>query len=222
MTEAAIKRAKKQKIKKIFVITGIVFLVALVALWYLNFNALNDHAIKQETKYYETDEFVEFEKDFFYNSTENNEGYAIRVNSAELINYKEFMESHGVEIKEENYTPDFPMPKYLVLLNVTFKNENSEGMGIDLRWLTLTRGSMSMSIDFEALALADDFFDGFTGFKIMPNTEADINIVYSPESLGHSQGLAFDEVNKALEEDDFYLTASLWPTRKLIRVTLDK
>lgn len=221
MTEAAIKRTKKQKIKKIFVITSIVLSVALVVLWYLNFKALNTRAIKQETKYYEMGEFVDFEKDFYYSSSEKNEGYAIRVNSAELINYKEFMESHGVEINEENYTSGFPMPKYLMLLNVTFKNKNSEGMGIDLRWLTLTRRSMAMSIDFEALALADDFFNGFTGFKIMPNTEADINIVYNPESLGLSQGLAFDEVNKALEEDDFYLTASLWPTRKLIRVALD-
>ena len=222
MTEAAVKRAKEKKRNKLILIISSVLLVLSVIVWAVMFYNTNKNAYKQEVEYYEMGEFVEVGDDFFYVAEDNCNGYSVRVNKARLVDFKEYVEGNGGEVNPDSYSVDFPMPKYLVELDITVKNENNTDGHVDLRNFKLNRGSMSMSIDFQVLGLVEEFFTGYTGFMLVENSEADMKLVFTPQSLGLSQGLDFDGVNRALEEDDFNLSVTEWPVRKVIKVKIDK
>ena len=75
MTEAAIKRAKKQKLNKILLIISAVILAVAIVLWIVQFNITNNKAIPQLVEYYEPGEYVEIGDNFFFDATEHMNGY---------------------------------------------------------------------------------------------------------------------------------------------------
>ena len=84
MTEAAIKRAKKQKLNKIILIASAIILAVLVVLWCMQYNITNSRAIPQLVEYYEPGEFVDIGDNFYIDAKEQLDGYSIRVNGAKL------------------------------------------------------------------------------------------------------------------------------------------
>ena len=220
MTEAAIKRAKKQKINRVIFISVTILIAALLVLWGIQYYNVNKNAIKQEIEYYEMGEFVEIGDNFYYSAGENLNGYSIRINSAKLEDYIEYVEKNGGEIREENYSADYPVPKYIAVLDMTVKNEGNTEGGVNTHYYWLYTDALCLSIDYEVLALVEEYFTGYVGFKIVEDTEADMTMTFA--SMGSDAGLDFDGLNKKLEENEFYFSVCEWPVRKVIKVKFDK
>ena len=219
MTEAAIKRAKKKKINVIILIISAVILAIAVVFWIVQYNITNSKAIPQLVEYYEMGEFVEIGDNFYVDAKENLEGYSIRVNGATLVNYKDYIEANGGTVDMSVITEDYPMPKYSVLLDITVKNENNtEGSLMVLKYMLYER-ALTIPVDFQIWQLIDENFDGYPFLRLVENTEADMVIPFSPNT--HDTGTNEGELERRMEEEDFYFCICEFPVRKMIRVPIE-
>ena len=220
MTEAAIKRAKKQKLNKILLIISAVILAIAIVLWIVQYNITNSKAIPQLVEYYEPGEYVEIGDNFYVDAKEKLDGYAIRVNGAKLYDYEQFLIDNGCEDylnfqKEKNQ--DYY--KYIVVLDISMKNvENYEGSVMALKF-ALYNGSLNMPVDFTIWDDIDEHFEGYPYLRLIPNSEADMLIPFSPMPL--NARTAGDEIERRLLEEDFYFCISEFPVRKMIRVPIE-
>ena len=220
MTELAVKRDKLRKRNRVILIVSLIIIAALLVLWGIKFYITNSRAVHQEIEYYEMGEFIDIGDNFFYSANENLKGYSIRVNGVRLENYREYIESNGGEVRDESFSADFPEPKYVVVMDMTVKNEgNTEGY-LNSRYFRLNNGSLSLVVDYEILGLVEEYFTGFVSFKLVENTEADMTMVFG--SMGSSLGLEYDGVNRRLEEEEFEFSICEWPVRKVIKMKMDK
>ena len=220
MTEAAIKRAKKQKINRIIIIASAIILVLLIVLWIVQFNITNSKAIPQLVEYYEPGEYVEIGDNFYVDAAEKLDGYAIRVNGAKLYDYEQFLLDNGcdeyLEFQKEN---DQDYYKYIVVLDISMKNvENYEGSVMAIKF-ALYNGSLNMPVDFTVWDDIDEHFEGYQYLRLMPNSEADMLIPFSPMPL--NANTAGDEIERRLLEEDFYFCICEFPVRKMIRVPIE-
>ena len=219
MTEAAIKRAKKQKINRIIIIASAIILVLLIVLWIVQFNITNSKAIPQLVEYYEPGEYVEIGDNFYVDAVEQLDGYSIRVNGAKLVNYKDYIENNGGTVDMSVITEDYPMPQYSILLDITIKNENNtEGSLMVLKYMLYER-ALTIPVDFQIWQLIDENFDGYPFLRLVENTEADMIIPFSPNT--HDTGTNEGELERRMEEEDFYFCISEFPVRKMIRVPIE-
>ena len=220
MTEAAIKRAKKQKLNKIILIASAIILAVLVVLWCMQYNITNSRAIPQLVEYYEPGEYVEIGDNFYVDAAEKLDGYSIRVNCAKLYDYEQFLIDNGCEeylnFQKENNQDYY---KYIVVLDISMKNvENYEGSVMALKF-ALYNGSLNMPVDFTVWDDIDEHFEGYPYLRLVPNSEADMLIPFSPMPL--NANTAGDEIERRLLEEDFYFCISEFPVRKMIRVPIE-
>ena len=220
MTEAAIKRAKKQKLNKIILIASAIILVVLVVLWCMQYNITNSRAIPQLVEYYEPGEFVDIGDNFYVDAKEQLDGYSIRVNGAKLYDYEQFLIDNGCEDylnqQKENNEKYF---KYIVLLDLDIKNvENTEGVIMALKF-GLYNESLNIPADFMIWSKIDEFFDGYPYLKVATNSEANLLIPFSPMPL--NVNAASDDIERRLLEEDFYFCICEFPVRKMIRVPIE-
>ena len=220
MTEAAIKRAKKQKLNKIILIASAIILAVLVVLWCMQYNITNSRAIPQLVEYYEPAEYVDIGDNFYVDAVEQLDGYSIRVNGAKLYDYEQFLIDNGceenLEFQKENNQDYY---KYIVVLDISMKNvENYEGSVMALKF-ALYNGSLNMPVDFTVWDDIDEHFEGYPYLRLVPNSEADMLIPFSPMAL--NVNTAGDEIERRLLEEDFYFCISEFPVRKMIRVPIE-
>ena len=220
MTEAAIKRAKKQKLNKIILIASAIILAVLVVLWCMQYNITNSRAIPQLVEYYEPGEYVDIGDNFYVDAVEQLDGYSIRVNGAKLYDYEQFLIDNGCEeylnFQKENNQDYY---KYIVVLDISMKNvENYEGSVMALKF-ALYNGSLNMPVDFTIWDDIDEHFEGYPYLRLIPNSEADMLIPFSPMPL--NANTAGDEIERRLLEEDFYFCICEFPVRKMIRVEIE-
>ena len=219
MTEAAIKRAKKQKLNRIIFIIVTILIATLLVLWGIQFNITNSKAIPQLVEYYEMGEYVDIGGNFFFDETEYTDGYSIRVNSAELVNYEEYMIANDIPINYSLFSAEYPMPKYAILMDISMKNvENIKGSVLVLKF-ALTNGSLSIPISFEIWDGIDEHFDGSPALRLRENTEVDILLPFVPSLSDTSTNSK--ELERRMETEDFYFCICEFPVRKMIRVPIE-
>ena len=219
MTEAAIKRAKKQKINRIIIIASAIILVLLIVLWIVQFNITNSKAIPQLVEYYEPGDFVEVGDNFYIDGFEMMDGYSYRVNGAKSVKFDEYLKLIGHEELLENRSKE-TIPEKIILLDITLKNSgNTDGNVFVLKY-SLYSGSLCMSADFQLWSMIDERFTGNAYIKLLENSEADMIIPFIPMEINTvTMG---DEVNRRINEEDFYFCICEFPVRKMIRVEIEK
>ncbi len=195
--------------KKAFVLLAAVLILVIFAVWTVRFYIVNKSAIRSEVITYKTGELVPFDGDFFLTSSENTNGYSIKVNSLELIDYSELMAKYI-----EGYD-ELPAHTYCAMLNITVKNDGNSDGGINTIGMTLYDGALAIPIDYDIWQLIDERFMGFT-FRIRPNSEVELTIPYTAQLL--DEAVNKKEVAKRLENDTFSLCISEYPKLKLIHV----
>ena len=220
MTEAAIKRAKKKKIERIIMIISAVLLAAALVWWIVQMNITSSRAIPQLVEYYEPGEFVDIGDNFYVDAKEQLDGYSIRVNGAKLYDYEKFLIDNGCEeylnFQKENKQEYF---KYIVLLDISVKNvENYDGSLMALKF-ALYNGSLNMPVDFMIWDDIDEHFEGYPYLRLVPNSEADMLIPFTPMPLNFKT--AGDEIAERLENEDFYFCLCEFPVRKMVRVPIE-
>lgn len=195
--------------KKAFVLFATVLILVILAVWAVRFYIVNKSAFRSEVITYETGEFVPFDGDFFLTSTENTNGYSIKVNSLELIDYSELMAKY-----KEGYD-ELSAHTYCAMLNITVKNDGNSDGGINTLGLTLYNGALAIPIDYDIWQLIDERYMGFT-FRIRPDSEVELTIPYTAQVL--DEAVNKKEVANRLENDTFKLCVSEYPKLKLIDV----
>lgn len=220
MTEAAIKRAKKQKFNRILLIISAVILAVTIVLWIVQFNITNSRAIPQLVEYYEPGEYVEIGDNFFFDATEHMNGYSIKVNSAKLYDYEKYLIDNGHnELLETLKKNGRDHSEYLVMLDVNIKNEDNKTGKVMVRKFTLYNNALYLMSDFEVWCEIDPYFKGYSSLMFQADTENKMHIPFTPSDYDFNT--AGDEIERRLLEEDFYFCICEFPVRKMIRVPIE-
>lgn len=168
---------------------------------------VNKNATEKVTEIYSTGEWVELDGDFMWEAIENTEGYSVKVDSAEVYTYEDYMKKYN---KPEDYFAD--LSKFNILeLSISLKNENNTDGGIYIKQFNVFPKNLNMCMYYDtdlAYLSEQKLSDGIT---IKPNTEYDLVLPYS----------LYDGRLKSIEVNDtYYLMISDYPTRKLIKIEL--
>ena len=220
MTEAAIKRAKKQKLNRILLIISAVLLAMVLVWWIVQMHITNSKAIPQLVEYYEPGEYVEIGDNFYVDAVEKLDGYAIRVNGAKLYNYEQFLIDNGCEdfLNQQKEQGTYYYD-YIVVLDISMRNtENKDGSVMALKF-ALYNGSLNVPVDFMVWDDIDEHFEGYPYLRLTTNSEADMLIPFTPMPLNANS--AGDEIERRFKNEDFYFCICEFPVRKMIRVPIE-
>ena len=132
---------------------------------------------------------------------------------------EQFLRDNGCEDILETYkNNEFPA-KYIVVLDISMRNiENTEGNVMALKF-SLYNGALNIPVDFTVWDDIDEHFDGYPFLRLIPNSEADMLIPFTPMPLNANSAGA--EIERRLFEEDFYFCICEFPVRKMIRVPIE-
>jgi len=168
---------------------------------------INKNAIKKETVIYSTGEWVELDGDFMWNDIENTKGYSVKLDSAKVYTYEDYMKKYN---KPEDYFAD--SSKFNILeLSISLKNEDNTDGGIYIKQFNVFPKNLNMCMyyDTDLVYLSEPkLTDGVT---LRPNSEYSLALPY---------GLYDGRIRSVKTEDTYYLMVSNYPTRKMIRIDL--
>lgn len=207
---------KSSKMTKLSLITSFCLVIIILALWAIQFAKINHQKFDTKVEIYEMGETVEIGENFFGDARENSNGYSVRVNKVELVEYKSFLEQNGGSLESGDFTEAFPAPKYTYLVEVTIENVANEEGAIMILNYALYHKALKLPIDFELWGLMDERFTGEAGFRLRENTEVTLTIPFTPMSLDTGNNSA--ELEKRMLNDEFYFCICEFPTRKMIRI----
>ena len=199
-------------------IFGIFVLIALVV-WGVLIYRINNMAYHQKEEYYSMGEEVELGNNFFDTIDENMNGYSIKVNSATLKKYRDYLQSFG-KTKSEIENISEIEHKYVCLLNVTISNKDSDDGRIVFNQMALYNGAVQIPIDFSIWNIIDPKIDGNTAIRLKKNSKVDIVLPFLTQDLDEIRDS--DKLNCRLENGEFDMCVCDFPVRKLIKVKFEK
>lgn len=176
----------------------------------------NRRKLDQPVEVHPMGETVELGGNFFADAAENPDGYAITVNSAELVEYGPFLESLGASPEDFGYTGGYTAPPYTYLLHVTVSNTGNEEGALMTIHYALYHGALKIPVDYSLWGLLDEHFTGEMGFRLRPDSTVDITIPFTPMPLDASAAPA--ALAQRMEEETFLFCVSEFPLRKAIAV----
>ena len=180
----------------------------------------NRNKISPQVETYYVGETVDIGKNFFADSAEDPSGYTIRVNSAELVNYEDFLSSNGGNVADLYFSSGYPAPKYTYLVNVTICNEGNETGAIMALNYALYNQSLKIPVDYYLWGLMDENFSGEPGFRLRTNSEMNITIPFTP--MTSDTGINNEKITQRMESEEFYFCISEFPVRKQIQIRVSE
>ena len=187
----------------------IVFGIAICALelriCYVNITAEHPHV---ET--YQMNEWVELNGNFQEESAEETTGYAVRVNSARLLTYKEFIEQYNGNI---DCLPESARPIGIVDVEVSVKNTANLSGWLSLYYYMLTSAdhTFTLYLNSTLFELAAPSSNGELNIRIKPNSEYTFHIPY---------GYFSERIDIARMDTKYNMVVSHYPVRKECNVLL--
>lgn len=192
----------------IVLLAGIVFRVI-----YVNVNA---YSLSEKT--YAENEWVPLEGDFINSDQENTVGYSIKVGSAEILSYVEFMNKFN---KNEDYLAENSKQNVL-LLKVDIRNSGNIGGYIYIRDCNIFNEYLSRYFEKSDIYMAianPRFNQKLDVVAVKTDTKSSMYWVYTMEEGVDSSN--YLDKNKHLDTLKLYLNVSLYPTRKMIELDVD-
>lgn len=196
-----------KKTKLIAVIISLLILIFIISTCFMSFKT-NAEAEKQITKTYSTNEYVNLDGNFMFDSSENTDGYSINVTDYTIRNYDEYIQEIDYEKSDEFHC------KYICLLTLNIKNENNEDGYINTMGMFLINGALQIPVDYEIWNKMDENIDGNIALKLRKNSETIVTIPFTPQSLDLESDT--DKLNIILEKQNLNLVVSEYPIRKVI------
>ena len=204
------------KKRKVCILILSVFCVLFLFLWGLNCYKVNSKAYRQKIEYYPIGEFVDFDGNFFFDANEKTNGYSIKVNSMDIVDYSKLFHEYGRELSVPS---NYPIPDSVVLLDVTVKNEgNSEGC-LPFSGFSIYHDSLQIPIDFEILNMIDSKIDGSTALKLKTDSESSLTLPFSAMPL--DEAINPKQINEILKNEELILCVCEFPTRNLVSLRKD-
>ena len=191
--------------------------LAVILLWGLRIWNVNVSAYDFEEEIYPAGEWVALDGNFFYTDQEGTQQYSVRVSSAEILKYAEFMKRFG---KDENYLAEATQ-KDVVLLKVDFRNDGNSSGGVfirDFNILNEARSQYFSKSDIYMKIANLDFNSHLEGITVKPGTEASLYMVYP--TVGRADGITYLESQRGANRLTMYLNVSLYPVKKVIELEM--
>lgn len=203
---------------KMKIIVGLA-LVACFALLGFRIWHVNSTAIKMASdnvEHYQMGEWVQLNGAFLANIKENTDGYAIRVNSAELISYNEYIERYALD---PTRTVDGLDEKSVICLDIDVKNEGNDNGAILLFECKLIpeRKNTYYLYSSELWAESVPLSKGTVTLAIRADSEFHTMI---PFRINDTDLVNYTAYRSPIPDTDFELTISNSPVRKVIDVRL--
>lgn len=165
--------------------------------------------------YFPVNEKVEFGKDFHVNSSEQIDGYAIRVLGAELMEKEEYYEKYQIT-GEDRVLADSEEIKYYYVVKAVVSNtkEQDEGKGFIVFNYPLIGKNYLINTNMSTYNLINKNLPDGGGFSLRPGEETEVLLPYSivPSNVVEYEG----QIKKKFEENPPYLQITAYPTKKQI------
>lgn len=176
-------------------------------IWYVNATAFTP-----ESQTFAQGDWVELDGAFQDASTENTDGYSVRVVSAKYVPYEEFVARYGETIE---YLQEEMRPQHVVDVEIEVKNtDNTEGF-INMSSYYLQTETDSYIPNPDLWNLANPSCDGRLGFQLLPDSQMTFHIPYKPLLARERKEPDY------LLGSSFQLVVSQIPVKKMIPLTLD-
>lgn len=192
--------------KKILVIS---LAIVLMVAWGVRFYLVNQNIDIPIVQIFSKGVEVPIEKDFFYNSDEDMDGYTITVLNAELVSVEDFLQRYNASEQAEilgNYTD------YIYTVRISVENQNNsftDEKGIALGLYHLKGTDYVLSLEDTCYQIANPDMPG-TSFSLKQGTSMELILPFNVMSSQTSQ--------KHVLNDPPKLQISLYPHQKLIEL----
>ena len=201
------------KPRRIAVLAAVILAALLTG---IKIYTINRSVTPVQTSHYNQGIFVPLGEDYFWQEREKSPGYEVRVDSAQLKTYKEFVEDYG---ESEEYIEEDYRPEYVIDLEITVKNTNTEesdgAKGIDLIQMRVQTINDTFQTHGELFALVRPDLNGQLGFRVRPGTEMSIHLPFTRSYVMDG----YESYEKFMSKQ-YYLLLSMYPVKKMIMLDL--
>lgn len=194
--------------------------ILLLALWGGRVAYLNLTCERPQIKIYPMGETVHFGENYVELSTENMNGYSIKVNKASVKKTEDFAAEHNITLPER--PPEgseeaiyFYLPEYIYDVEVTITNTGNTEGGIDLYSTVLVSKNILLQVDKTVWGALYPHMKGQMGFKIRENTEVTLTFPFAPQAF--EEEIGYVDLNKLISRD-FHLMVTKYPLDQRILV----
>lgn len=201
---------------KVFFVVLCACCALCLCLWGAKCYKVNSKAYRQKTEYYAAGDMVELDGNFFFDANENTQGYSIKVNSMEIVDYIELFHEYGREVSVPN---NYPIADSIILLNVTVKNNGNTDGCLPFSGFSIFHDSLQIPIDFEILNMIDPKIDGNTALKL--KTDSEVSLTFPFSSMPLDEAICPEKISKILKNEELILCVCEFPTRKIIFLRKD-
>lgn len=206
--------------KKRGILLIVVILLAIVSV--VRITSINGKEKNIVQEYYKMGEEVEIGKNIFLDDIENADGYTITVESAELLDYVEYLEKYDIEkemadsIFGEETNVSFPEKIVDVMIKV--KNTNTEDdyeKGIVVYGYLLADKDCRLKITLDLFYLANPTVTSSI-FGLRAGTEKEFSVPF----YFHTKDKVDPISEKRVLNGNFSLAVSLYPVQKNIQINV--
>lgn len=184
----------------------LLFLATAAWIWrYISLNNYYSSMSDRTKKVYSIGEVVPFGEDFTVEDEQPN-GYSLRVDSFEIVDYGSYVEK--TSISDGAYGPE-----KLALVHITLFNDNSDADGILLTAFQLHGIDNYMGLDRTLLTAINPVLGNYYGIRLQPGEEYALTIPYDLSS-----NLFGSDTWKHLNKYTLFFHITSYPTEKDIQV----
>ncbi len=194
--------------KKAFLI---ILPIILLGVWTLNIYRLNAETPQINEIVYSIGDWVEYGNNFYDKSTENRNGYSIKVIKAEVIAFDEYLKKHNISVFRD---PELFKPQFIYDVSVIVKNKNNTVSGINMIDTTLNSINNVMQIDFDIFDALYPQLSGSLSFSVKPGTEMEFHFPFVVANADFEKICDYNY----LKSNTFYLNLSQYPTKQSIEI----
>lgn len=199
---------------KVFAVSALILCSICIGIG-MRIQMVNAQAITVPTEVYQQEEKLELDGAFVEVVKENTQGYALKVNAAQLVSYNEYLREHGME-KVAGSGHD---NKCIVEVDITFFNEGNTDGFLDVMGYKLIpeRKDEYFIIDSALWRSVEKNAPGETmGMTLLPNTTYRTSIPFVKNT---SDDLVYSD---SVDDTKWILNITNAPVQKMVDITCER
>ena len=199
---------------KVFAVSALILCAICIGIG-MRIQMVNVQAITVPTEVYQQEEKLELDGAFVEVVKENTQGYALKVNAAQLVSYNEYLREHGME-KVAGSGHD---NKCIVEVDITFFNEGNTDGFLDVMGYKLIpeRKDEYFIIDSALWRSVEKNAPGETmGMTLLPNTTYRTSIPFVKNT---SDDLVYSD---SVDDTKWILNITNAPVQKMVDITCER
>lgn len=194
--------------KKVLLFLIVVFVLAGGWIWrYDSLNQYYEMITNNAQEVHSIGDTIHFEQDYIDYGLEA-DGYSLRVDSFELIDFDEYICSQNIEPAQFDNRPN-----KVALVSITIMNDGSKADGVALAELELFGIDEWLPVNYELLDTLNPVLKGNLGISLAEGTEYQVVLPYGLYKNSFSSGTW-----NHLDEYNFFFQVTAYPTRKIVRM----